>query len=1165
MTQMDTFDATLRPTPARRAILVLGMHRAGTSALARVLSLRGAALPSDIMLPNDGNPTGYWEPRALVDFNDRLLAYFGADWNDPFAGAKLPAEDAIPAHFYREAADIVAREYGQASLVVIKDPRCTLLAGFWCRVLEASGVKPCPVVIMRPSMEVAQSLLRRDGSPLGASVAAYNAYAACCVQFAQSGRTVTFLTYAQLLEDWAKASDRIAVDHGFAWPAHSESVAGQVDSFLLPNGRSTMEPETGSAVPAALKTVADGLWDWIQARASGGFAAPVEAVLETVRQDGERFAPVLAERVQRLAVKDEAIEAAQRVAEGLIQQRDELSEQRAELLQQCDELVQQRDEFERDRNRLLVLYRQLEHDRQGEHAQHLELRSRYDDAVVRLEQMTAHRDAVERERDASRAQLDTILGSRSWALTRPLRCVTRLGRGLVAASLRATVGRARAHSVLARARALTKLPVAAQMPDPGHGALSAFLDAEFGGATTRSVIERIDSFGLPVGQGRHVDVSEGTEALAWARALVEKIPQSSLTEHDPVVSIVIPVYNQVRFTLACLDALVAHRTRHRFEILIGDDNSSDPTPDALAIGIPGVRVLRHAVNLGFVKNCNATAVHARGRYVVFLNNDTLVLPNWLDELVDTLEADPAIGLAGSKLIYPDGRLQECGAIVWNDGSAWNFGRLDDPRRPEYCYLRDVDYVSGASIALPRVLWEKLGGFDELFVPAYAEDADLAFRVRADGLRTVVQPLSQVLHFEGVTSGTDTGQGVKAYQVANLRKLAERWGDVISTHRANGDQSDLEKERGTAKRVLFIDHVTPTPDADAGSVVAWEVMAAFRELGYKVTFIPEDNFAHMGEETRRLQRIGIETIYHPSYSSMSDFLARRNDPFEVIFLHRYKVADRHLRELRGKFSSARTIFLNADMHFLREMRQAELTGNADAMSTALKTRDRELGVVKQVDCTLVHSSVELEILREQCPDAAVHLFPLIQDPISVPQPIEGREGVCFIGGYRHPPNVDAIVWFVDTVWPKVVARRPEAHLYIVGSHAPDEVVGLGNVPNVEFVGFVEDLTAFLDRRRVSVAPLRYGAGAKGKVALSLAHGLPVVCTPVAMEGMQLNAGVDVRVAENGDELADHLVELMTDDDAWARMAAAGVLYADTVTARRHAHSRVQGLLQELGKG
>jgi glycosyltransferase involved in cell wall biosynthesis len=550
---------------------------------------------------------------------------------------------------------------------------------------------------------------------------------------------------------------------------------------------------------------------------------------------------------------------------------------------------------------------------------------------------------------------------------------------------------------------------------------------------------------------------------------------------------------------------------------------------------------------------------------LFLNNDTQVLPRWLDELVGTLEADPGVGLVGSKLIYPDGRLQECGAIVWRDGSAWNYGRLADPRRPEFGYLRDVDYVSGASIALRREVWESLGGFDELFVPAYAEDADLAFRVRDRGLRTVVQPLSQVLHFEGVSSGTDLASGAKAYQVENLRKLHARWAHVLAGHRDNADSPELEKERGVGKRVLFVDHCTPTPNEDAASLVAIEVMRAFMAHGYKVTFVPEDNFAHMGADTRDLQRVGIEPIYHPAYSRMPAFLDAREDPFDVVFLHRFGVGEAHMQALRKKYPGARILFLNADMHFLREMREAELSGDGQAAATALRTRSREFGVIGRADVTLVHSEFERELLRKELPRADVRLFPLVHDPVARAAPLEGREGVCFVGGFRHPPNADGIRWFVDEAWPLVLREVPDAKLRIVGSHMPDEVRGLGQRPGVEAVGFVAALADFLDRQRVSVAPLRYGAGAKGKVAESLARGLPMVCTPVAAEGMGLEPGSNVLVGDTPAALAAHVVELLRDDARWRAFSGAGLAFAREVTSRERAHARLGDLRARKSAG
>ncbi|HVQ34096.1 MAG TPA: glycosyltransferase family 2 protein, partial [Lysobacter sp.] len=450
-------------------------------------------------------------------------------------------------------------------------------------------------------------------------------------------------------------------------------------------------------------------------------------------------------------------------------------------------------------------------------------------------------------------------------MTAPLRDVARVGRKLLVRPERFLLLAPPALYDLDLPRQTPPAPPATHHTEEpayeqrAHAGLRSFLGQEFGNETADDVVQRIDRFRLPIPDdetrgANKLDCSEA-DAVAWAARIARRASHRIDPDATPDVSIVVPVYNQVAFTLACIDALMAHDSRYRFEILVGDDASTDATTRALENPINGVRHVRHDSNLGFVRNCNATAQLARGRYVVLLNNDTLVLPGWLDELVGVLERSPDIGLAGSKLIYPDGRLQECGGIVWRDGSAWNFGRMDDPRHPQYCYLRDTDYVSGASIALSRELWTQLGGFDELFVPAYAEDVDLAFRVRAQGLRTVVQPLSQLLHFEGISSGTDLGQGAKAYQVENLRKLHERWRPVLERHRDNADHPELEKERSVSRRMLFVDMVTPTPNEDAGSLVAWEMMTAFRDSGFKLTFIPEDNFAHMGASTRELQRIG----------------------------------------------------------------------------------------------------------------------------------------------------------------------------------------------------------------------------------------------------------------------------------------------------------------------
>ncbi|HVE55036.1 MAG TPA: glycosyltransferase, partial [Ramlibacter sp.] len=606
----------------------------------------------------------------------------------------------------------------------------------------------------------------------------------------------------------------------------------------------------------------------------------------------------------------------------------------------------------------------------------------------------------------------------------------------------------------------------------------------------------------------------------------------------PRASIVVPAHNGLALTLACLHSLARHRGATPFEVIVVDDASSDATAQVLPT-IPGLVNVRLDTNVGFIAACKAGTAQARGEFLVLLNNDTYAQPGWLEALLDTFATHPDTGLAGSKLVYPDRRLQEAGGIVFADGSAWNYGRTGHPDDPRFNFVREADYCSGAAIALPRALFAELGGFDPLYAPAYYEDTDLAMRVRQHGLKVRYQPASVVVHHEGATSGTDVNTGTKAYQVSNHMKFLEHWRETLAaTHPAPGG-TDIARASDHRKRhrVLVLDACTPTPDRDSGSVRMFALLRLLLGLECSVCFVNEAQ-RHDGDYTRALQQLGVEAWWHPWMRGLPSWLAQHGARLDLVIASRHYVLGPLLPLLRLHAPQAQVVFDTVDLHFLREERTAAATGNGAALAAAQRTREAELALVDGADATWVVSPVERELLLRLRPGATVEVVSNIHDVAAATPGPEGRTGLLFVGGFRHPPNVDAVRWLVTEIMPRVRSRRPGIELQVVGSDLPPDLRALGG-DGVHWHGYVASLDALLRTSRLSVAPLRYGAGVKGKVNQALAAGLPVVATTCAVEGMGLVDGIDALVADDADAFADAIVRGCDDDALWQRLAAGGL--------------------------
>ena len=613
---------------------------------------------------------------------------------------------------------------------------------------------------------------------------------------------------------------------------------------------------------------------------------------------------------------------------------------------------------------------------------------------------------------------------------------------------------------------------------------------------------------------------------------------------NPDVSIIISIHNNWPYTYNCLKSILRNTQDISYEIIVGDNQSRDETPQLFKEKIKNVNYYRNEEDLGYLRNCNYASAFAKGKYLCLLNNDIQVMRGWLNEMVKCFHTWKDAGMVGSKLIFPDGRLQEAGGIVWRDASAWNYGRFSNPNDSEYNFARETDYCTGASILIERELFNKFGGYDNIYIPAYYEDTDLAFKVRSVGRKVIYSPYSTVVHFEGITHGVNINEGVKTYQLRNQIIFYERWKSVLEKqHYEHGTNVIRARDRAHDKtEILIVDWGIPQPDMDAGSRAIMFTIECLIDMGAIVKFWP-DNLLKNEKYIRQLQDIGVEVFYGPKWIGKFTSYIKEID-LDVILLSRPNIAIRYINDVK-QYSKAMSIFYGVDLHYERFMMQYDIEKDPKILETAkiFQTIERELW--SKSDLVLYPSIDEANVVKSKNDKVnvkPVQLYYYDNFPQIDINSLKKRKDILFVAGFAHSPNEDAALWFVKDIFPIIKYNLPDVRLFLVGSNPTEKVKEL-EADYIIVTGYVTDekLAEFYSNVRVAVVPLRFGAGVKSKVTEALRYAIPLVTTSIGAQGLKDLDSVAF-VADTPEQLADGVIKLLRYDDLWENYARKGQEYA-----------------------
>lgn len=620
------------------------------------------------------------------------------------------------------------------------------------------------------------------------------------------------------------------------------------------------------------------------------------------------------------------------------------------------------------------------------------------------------------------------------------------------------------------------------------------------------------------------------------------------------VSIIIPVSNKWALTRACLNSVARACRSSGFncEVILADDASTDDTLRAAEF-FPNLKVVRQEQHLGFLRNCNAAAASARGRYILFLNNDTVVMPNWLTALMEAGEKYSDGAIIGSRLLYPDGTIQDAGAVLFADGTAANLGRGRPRHDPQFCFDREVDCVTAVSALMPRAFWDEVGGFDDRYAPGYCEDSDLAMAARSRGMRVVYAARSEAVHFEQGGYDAQTSPDPKTCQVVNSEKLFKKWREEFAEHHlpvsaptdvaaANAERTPSreaqERRRQGRLNVLYFSPFPSHPDNHGNQATIQSFGRHFQRLGHKVhlallnTPLFDDAAANAMRETwdtfdilhntcqlwANGNPIPFDHWYQEGLGEEVASLCRKYD-IDIVFCS-YVFQSRLLEYVPSH------ILKVIDTHDKMGDRYEMLRQNGQPPEFFSCSPEEEGRYLRRADVVVARRAEEARYFNEVSGRASAIVIPHVEKSRFVSRDYSDVKRVGVVASANRI-NLAIVRELLDRIDQALDGRCPFV-LHIAGQ-VKDMVGSLSESdqkvffrPWVNMRGFVKDIGEFYREMDLIISPVTMGTGINVKTVQAMAYGMPLLTTTVGIKGIETDEPLHNHLSI--DELVKSLLDL-----------------------------------------